>query len=670
MSEITLTGWENIKSKLADMIEIIGDGTETESGKIITTVGIKNARYICNYNNTDFNYEMAENSFRTENYGTKCCIFLPDNPTMKFTSSDIFVGSWGEGRADLIGAYAQLAIESGGTFATKGVPQVTTDVYRDGAVYDRASFTSVQWNIAGYGVMKTFPGGKIFTLNCPIVKDRQTAYDYLINDIVPNPSDIIGETIVIEGDKYYIHTKNYSNTENSKNNANFIDDTETIIKFAKPNNMVVGYLNDLYHPHNVILKTSTGILRGKYICIQTNHTSGVETETENEITNNPFHTFNELRRVDSMYYFSNIIASNIPIYASEPDAEKALIGEPVKPIYDPSDNDPSDIGTDDPFENNRTSTNDTGGLTYILNKTQFNQLKDILYNDDESFIDNLKKGLTMYQNPIDAVIDCFYMPISPTLFITDEVVGNVNFGSCSVPVSNWRLMKTNNTLQEMFSVQLDSYIMYKDFRDYFCNIYLYLPYVGVVSVDTDKVIYSNLICKCFMDVRTGTIKYWLFADTTLIGDYTGCVHVSIPLTNTDLSGWVSEKFNGVSNIVGGTASVVGGVALPNAVAVSGGVMSASMGVVDLIKPPKKQVSGNSSPSASVLDPTHCYLLIEKPQFIYPSNITSKYGRPDNSVGRVQDYSGYLVCDNVDIETSAPQNIKDEIISLLQSGIYV
>ena len=408
--------------------------------------------------------------------------------------------------------------------------------------------------------------------------------------------------------------------------------------------------------------------------------NGEKTDSTIDTFINPYHKYTNIVYDGSKYLYGTVLSeTNIPIYASEGDALSYLDGGNPPPIYEGGGggSGTNETGeTDGETEMNTTAENSSvmSGV-FVMTKEQMISFAGVLYTTDTEIITAIKEGLTMYgENPINFVVDAFYLPFDVSTFVNTIDVAQIRLGSYTTNLTGKKVTK-NNALVTIATVDIVG--AYNDYRDYDFNYYLYLPYVGFTILDIEMIIYKTLTIKAFFDVRTGNIKYYLFAGLNLIKTFEGNIRVSMPLTSSDKVAQAGQYIKGIESVVSGTASTVGEVG--SAVATGGksllggvgsGIPSIISGAIELQKGAPKSVSGNSSPSTAILDALYPYLIIEKPIYKNASNVRAEYNKPDMSVRKIGDTRGYGIFTDVMLESDADEEERGEILSLLSAGVIV
>lgn len=205
---------------------------------------------------------------------------------------------------------------------------------------------------------------------------------------------------------------------------------------------------------------------------------------------------------------------------------------------------------------------------------------------------------------------------------------------------------------------------YDDWRQYMCNYYLYLPYVGVVGIDAEKYVNHMLSADLIFDIRTGSLKYNILCDATVLDSFAGNVRISLPVTAASP---FSASMNKVVTATETTVGTVLNAASGNGV---GAVRDAARGLMEIAKPVQKKSTGGYSPSTSIFDSLHVYLIAEAPEVYYGDGIQERYGYPDNQFETIGSFSGYVEIADAELQTRATETEQNEILTLLMQGVII
>lgn len=643
------------------------------------------------YLNRDVSTEVSVSQYQTTNNikGVECGTLTIDNPFIK-SIKDNTISSEG---------YLNLFIDNQRVTEL----DVSIDIFGRGA-----SGTAIR--MTPYNVLSTLlnmaSGLGFFSLNVIantssniwIFENETDLDDYLrtgdyskatnYNDEVkPNPTK---ET------KYYMHCdikRSLVDREVSKmtmwqqNYINFYANNELSYR------PICGYLLDNKSPYNVKLVVKNYNVFSK---VEQSFDGGLNYEetSANAFTNEKwgYSKYNKVQIGTAFFNYNN--KTNIPIFGSEEDCNDYFNGiidenSSIVPIIP---NIPeSEIGDDkNASELNNLYLPVVLSKTLIMNYQTLQEVSRTLY--DEQSIDEILDGLKlMGETPLNFICDLFALPFNPKPFCTTSVSNTMFYGLYSVQMQNsFDEIVSNNNILTMFSTPIVG--QFKDWRDYEQRYYLYLPYVGITAIDIEKFMYKTMTCKVQVDVRTGTVKYYLLSNNTVVDTFEGSVRLSMPIIGTNNFAATMSKIGAVSNIatsVVGTATAGVGALAGSEQGLKGGIdesvgkfASKSVGglastigsnienISTLTGASPKHCSGNFSSQTAMFDELTAYLIIDSADIVYPDNIKTEYNLPDNRVATLSSCKGYTQADLVKLQTSANENEQAEILSILQGGIII
>lgn len=323
-------------------------------------------------------------------------------------------------------------------------------------------------------------------------------------------------------------------------------------------------------------------------------------------------------------------------------------GQP-KDITNP---DPTGSGTTPPVV---TPTGQASALFAVYNpsQAQLNSFGAWLWSSN--FIDQVLK---LFNNPMQAIIGLHKIFAAPTI----SGSGNIRVGYLDSGVG------ANLVGAQYTSVDCGSVKVSEEFGNVFdytdTHIRLYLPFIGIVDLDTADVMRGTVSVKYHVDVITGAclaeVKISRDSSGGTLYQYAGDASVRYPISSGSYMGIVS----GVLSAVGGIASAVmtGGATLPLAAgAVAGGINGAHTQV---------QHSGNFSGNAGAMGAKKPYLIIERPQTAIAEDFAGYQGKGANAIRAVSDMSGYFKMTDVHTDSinGATESELDEIKTALERGV--
>lgn len=318
----------------------------------------------------------------------------------------------------------------------------------------------------------------------------------------------------------------------------------------------------------------------------------------------------------------------------------------------PTNPDPTGTGNTPPVV---APTGSASALWSVYNPSQaeLNSFGAWLWSSN--FIDQILK---LFNNPMQSIIGVHKIFASPPVSGSGSItVGYLNSGVSANLVSGQYTTVNCGTVKvrEQFGNVFD----YTD-----THIRLYLPFIGIVDLDTADVMRGSVSVVYHVDVITGAclaeVKVTRDGSGGTIYQYAGDAAVRYPISSGSYMGVVA----GIASAVGGVASAVmtGGATLPLAAgAVAGGISGAQTQV---------QHSGNFSGNAGAMGGKKPYIIIERPQTMIADGFESYQGKGANARRTVGQMSGYFKFSDVhtDSISGAAQSEIEAIRAALESGV--
>lgn len=365
------------------------------------------------------------------------------------------------------------------------------------------------------------------------------------------------------------------------------------------------------------------------------------------------------RDLDTGVNYTGVCSTNIPIFRGQQNAQKYLDGE-----LSESDalnggsfaNKDSSIGgeltgSDIPTVN--LSASGVGCYTYAVSEVQIKEIMgNYLFTDNSSLQQTIKDALwTWGNNPIDFMIDCYYVPFSITAFY-DTINANLKFGTYQFPNTSYPAVKeSNGNRLTLFNTTFEG--VYRDWRDFTQFTYdLYLPFVGFFTLDNYKYLNHTVKCEMMFDLSTHNVRYYLFVDGIITDRVDGSVGVNIPLMATDTVNKAKHDRETKYSLINDSLKLAGSVGQLAAGDIGGaasGVNTVISGIKkyeDLQTKPSSSVEGSFSSSMNIYDISYAYLRITEKQLILPDKLNRLYNYPSYYMGSASQLSGY--CEISDI----------------------
>lgn len=307
-------------------------------------------------------------------------------------------------------------------------------------------------------------------------------------------------------------------------------------------------------------------------------------------------------------------------------------------------------------------TNGTGGsfdTPYLLTATETSFLKQELVTPD--FLNEMKQ---YFSNPLENVIRAQLTPVT---------LGNLdNWGTLDrIQVGNYMLesqgrrFSSSKMVKKFYTIPIPW--LYSDFRNRspYTNITLYMPFVGMVSLDTAVLYNTNSIfIEVFVEPISGSVVYKIYADSpastevsVLIDTYSGNCNTETPIARV-------TTVNGVQGTI--SAALVGASLATNPVM----ALVSGASLIDAFRQ-KTQINGAlSSAIGSQLGQNIELTVWSSKTNADPSEVANVIGLPYNSTAELGKLSGYTQTQNVSVSAIAREPILNEINAFLNGGIYI
>lgn len=290
---------------------------------------------------------------------------------------------------------------------------------------------------------------------------------------------------------------------------------------------------------------------------------------------------------------------------------------------------------------------------YNPTPAQLQALSSELWSD--SFIDTIKK---IMNDPFEAIISLHSVPFN---------VPNGSSVLCSV--GNYRSQVSMPPIYQQFitldlgAIQIpEHWASALDYSPY-VTVDIFLPFVGVVTLQVDDVIGKTLHVKYNVDILTGaTLASIKCGDSVLYTHNTNMIFRH-PVTQSSFG----PLYQSILGLVGNTISgaVAGGI---------GGAVGGALGSAINVATSKHS---NVSRGGSIGGATGClgnfkpYLIIHRPIQSLASGFKHFKGYPSNITGTISSVTGYTEVESVHL-TGIPctDSERDEIMALLYNGVIV
>lgn len=275
----------------------------------------------------------------------------------------------------------------------------------------------------------------------------------------------------------------------------------------------------------------------------------------------------------------------------------------------------------------------------------------------DNFIEQIKK---LFNNPMEAIIGIHKVFAPPSIG-----------GSATIKCGYLDSGVSSNWVSDQYShvncgtVNLNEY--FGNVFDYmpYTRVHLYLPFIGIVELDTGDVMRSSITVTYHVDVITGACLAEVYVNRDggggVIYQYSGSAIVTYPLTSGNYAGAIAGVLSIAGGVIGSIAS--GGALAPMAVGAISGMSHLHADV---------QKSGGFSGCAGAMGIKIPYLIISRPQTALADNFPHYTGLPANSTVTLNLCYGHTRVKSVYTE-AIPQATHEEklmIEDLLKTGVLI
>ena len=291
----------------------------------------------------------------------------------------------------------------------------------------------------------------------------------------------------------------------------------------------------------------------------------------------------------------------------------------------------------------------TAGLTSVYNVTpeKLNQLGRFIWTDDA--MDNIK---LLNNSPIQNIVSCKCIPF----LASDTTAKNIALGNIDTGVTG------NKVISNIGKILIGSVNVTPPFNNFlsygsYTSVSIYLPYLGMRQLDTDKVMGKTLKVYYNVDCLSGNCVIELFSNNVKINEFSCNVSIDIALTSSNRAE-IEKGY--ITSAIGGGVSLATG----NVVGALGSGLNASLQKYNYNQ------SGSCSGSAYTNISKNCYIIIEYPDLLDSKSYKHTKGKPCEKRKRIGNCKGFTTISNVDLQVKATETEINEIEELLSSGVYL
>lgn len=305
---------------------------------------------------------------------------------------------------------------------------------------------------------------------------------------------------------------------------------------------------------------------------------------------------------------------------------------------------------------------------YWITQNQMQSFYSSVWETD--LTDFVKGAFTgIYSNLISNVVSLKFMPTSAenlggTGDTSPVILGFKTYDDLTVQTIGNTTAPIVNIGSYKFAKEYNSFADYAPYTD----VKLYLPFVGVVPIDTNLFMGSGggetatLNIKAQYDIQSGLITYFILRNKTMISSVSGRMAVEVPVS---LQSGLDTFSTISSNFVGKATSFAGNVATGNPIGMVSDIAQGSA-----TAPPQAVFSSTGGDGAFYAHPK-CMIMIKHPQYNRPKNYSHVVGFPAYVTKKVSDLQGFNIVQNpvIPLADGMTGAEHDMIVTAMQNGLY-
>lgn len=354
------------------------------------------------------------------------------------------------------------------------------------------------------------------------------------------------------------------------------------------------------------------------------------------------------------------------------------------------------------------------GFTRIYSPTlsQVQDLAQYLWTDETVVETIWNKIKQLLENPMDAIISFSLVPVPV------QISGTKNFALAYIDTG----VQMNTVANQFVDVDCGTFELkeyYGSALDYSPNtkVSCFLPFIGVVTLNTDEVMNTTLNVKYRVDIVSGSCVAKVFINDSCLYQFSGHCSIPIPISAADFSSYLAAAIGVAKLAIGAAAGGGAGAAAAGASEVD--VSQATSGAVDsrntseqsileyafsndpangaesVTQPTKASFdgisaknitnvvgtvmgsklhvehSGSFSGNTGYLGIRRPYLIIQRPRMCMPNEYRAFNGYPSMITLNIGDCKGYTKVQQVQLNNIPATNPEQsEIMQLLKGGVII
>lgn len=202
---------------------------------------------------------------------------------------------------------------------------------------------------------------------------------------------------------------------------------------------------------------------------------------------------------------------------------------------------------------------------------------------------------------------------------------------------------------------------------------VFIPYCGFVTLPVDKIMYNEIEVRFLVDIKLGNCTGIVKCNGNIVGEKAGILGSDIPLVAVNMGVAMGAIIQGLTDSTFGFASAIPYAATGNIGATFSGILNGTSALTQTIMSSKKnytEVIGNTGGDIMFSMPDRCYIKLTYPKKELPDNYGKMVGYMCGKGGRLGDFKGFTICENVHVNVKATEDEKQMILEKLLTGVIM
>lgn len=286
---------------------------------------------------------------------------------------------------------------------------------------------------------------------------------------------------------------------------------------------------------------------------------------------------------------------------------------------------------------------------------------------------NVWEGLKQFfNNPMDGIIECYYIPLDITKYISLTTDGEIRIGDYIFPSAKAKKAVSTNFAIKSKTTTITIPWIYRDFRRLspYSELSLFVPFCGSKPINPEMVYnIDQLFIDYSVDIVTGNVQAIVYNKEELLEEFNGNCKILLPVgqTQSRADNIIGATGGAIAAVAGfssgnvalgatGVLSAIGTVITPASVKTAGGMNGTILGAIignETMRWQKFKLSATSRETADE-----------------PANMRDTIGNCLSKVKMLRDLTGYLQTYGASVSAPATDIEITTINNYLDNGIYI